>query len=241
MTTLIPGHRLEHVESWFGGDLTEYCVDKQDRIQGTQIRWYKSGQKSETNYVDGKVEGLYRFFNKDGAVITEWTLKKGQKHGRAMWCRSDGTRCECDYNMGKVVRVVSLTDRQGRDAMLPDGEVEVWKACKTCKGDDGVGLYVRLRVPADARRVTPMCSPEGKWEPQSRVEYAIVVSIDDGMGTTQPYTEATSFVRKGTSLVYRVGEVVRPDGYDPDPGHECGKGINVHRYRDQCEAWFRGL
>lgn len=221
------------------GGKKEYWVDEQNRIQGISVRTFRMGQRAETPYVDGKVEGVYRYYQRHGVLVTEKFFRGGKLEGRGTWWHSNGeVSSECDFERGKPVRLLKHTDSQGRDLILPEGEIEVWKACKS----EGVGVYVRLRVPADARRVTPIDTQAslGGRSCKSRVEYAIVVGIEDEAG--KPYQEATSFVyKKGEGLVYRVGEIVRPDGYDPNLGRGCGRGINVHRYRDHCTSWFKKL
>ena len=40
------------------------------------------------------------------------------------------------------------------------------------------------------------------------------------------------------STVYRVGEIVKADKYDPAPINTCSHGINVHRIMSDCGQWF---
>ena len=57
------------------------------------------------------------------------------------------------------------------------------------------------------------------------------------------YKEAHSFVwpttnpNKPPGIHYKVGEDVRVTNFDNDPYHECGIGIHVHRYMNQCDVW----
>lgn len=72
---------------------------------------------------------------------------------------------------------------------------------------------------------------------KSRVESAIVLEIVDDENNT--YQEAFSFVHKEKKgLVYKVGEIVQGDGFDDNLNNQCGKGISVHKYKDQCLFWF---
>ena len=133
----------------------------------------------------------------------------------------------------QVKKMISLVDDRGRQCVLPPlgTEVTVWKAGVTV-GD--VPVYIRLTTPADARRVTPFdigsCF-------KSRVEFAKVEQIVGQDGTE--YQEAFSFVYG--RMAYRLGEVARPDGFDPDPNEQCGSGIHVHAHRDHCDRWWASL
>lgn len=76
---------------------------------------------------------------------------------------------------------------------------------------------------------------------KARVAYAKVEQITDTEGNE--YKEAKSAVYRGDlgydGPVYKVGEMVHPDGFDRNISTECGQGINVHMYRDHCDQWFR--
>ena len=136
-----------------------------------------------------------------------------------------------EYKKGKVVRVVTLRDDKGRDCILPEGELIVWKACAV----KTIGVYVKIMVPKDAPRVTPKDTNETY---KSRISHGVVLAIESEDGNQ--YDSAVSCVYTKERLTYVVGErvAVDEDDFDDDVAVECGAGINVHRYRDHCTKWF---
>ena len=136
---------------------------------------------------------------------------------------------------GNVLRVLVLRDKSGRDCLLKDDkEITVWKLGKAVGTASAPWVYIRLTVPADARRVTPQ---DTDYKYKSRVEFAKVEEIVGEDGTE--YKEAVSGVRwrSDDGTTYRVGEIVRPDHFDPSPVTTYTNGIHVHAYRDQCDVW----
>jgi len=130
-----------------------------------------------------------------------------------------------EYRNGRIIRVTSCIDDQKRESVLPPGELTVWKACRS----DGKNVIVELSVPGEAKRVTPL-DPWFRYK--SRVDSATVRRITSMEGVD--YKEAVSCVFRGKKLTYRVGETIRPDGFDDNPANDCGQGINVHLHRDHC-------
>jgi hypothetical protein len=99
----------------------------------------------------------------------------------------------------------------------------------------GKYVYVRLTVPKEAQRITPIDQDNSF---KSRVEYAKVEQIIDSYG--KEYNEAFSCAYNyDKKLTYKIGEIVYPDKFDDNIMTTCGAGINVHTYKDQCEKWFR--
>ena len=126
--------------------------------------------------------------------------------------------------------LLSIVLRIGRETILRSGELTVWKACRAA---NGLNVIVELKVPAEARRITPF---DKKFLFKSRVNHAIVQRIFDQKGLE--YKEAKSFVHKGNQLTYHLGQEVRPDGFDDNLMKDCGQGISVHLYQDHCLQWF---
>lgn len=175
-----------------------------------QTVWNALGNRiSETSYTrDGEPTGIHRLWNWDGTLSRQYEFL------------DDGSY---------VLRV--HMDSAGRNTVIPEGEVTVWKACKVPGEDQWV--TVRLTVPADAQRVTPH---ETRSQHKSRVSRAKVEEIVGTDGTQ--YKEAVSGVHRDRSIIYRVGETVVCDRFEADPTVECGAGINVHAHRDHCAQWF---
>ena len=184
---------------------------------GPRNEWHDNGYpKLECTYdARGRLTGTYTEWHPDGTV-----------------------RVVGDFTRGKAVRVLSLRDESGRDCLLPAGEQIVWKACTTTAEKTAVDVYVKIMVPDEARRVTPVDTNKTY---KSRVSHGVVLAIESE--DAKHYDSAVSFVYTKERLTYVVGErvAVDPDDFDDDPDVECGAGINVHRYRDQCTQWFKKL
>ena len=88
----------------------------------------------------------------------------------------------------------------------------VWKAVK--------GGVCKLRVPPEAKRTA---TPIGR---KCRAEWVEVLEAHtDGRGL------------RDSSVVYRTGQIVRPDKYDPDPRMECTHGIHFFLTREEASAY----
>ena len=223
---------------------------KEGIFNGPINEWHPIGKiMTEGSYMDGKKEGQwttwddrgtqrerihYKGDRRDGpftmsypAGTVEGSYVHGRRHGRWTWYTTDGRQDKViEYRHDVMTKLVALLDDQGRETVLPDGEIDVWKAGKGPSGND---VYIKIRVPAEARRVSTL-------QQKARIDWGTVVSIVDDEG--KEYKEAHNFVRETVSLRYAVGEVVQADGFDPVPTQDCAPGIHVHRYRDQCKRWF---
>ena len=234
-------HRHGPSTQWFpNGTVAISANYRDDQLDGDFTRNYPSGKPSGVcQYRQGKIWGEYKTFHENGQPFIQATYRDGRCHGRLTSYYEDGTlRSEVEYADGKVLRVVSLRDQKGRDCVLGDGELTVWKVAKTevetahgeGLGREWVPVYVRLTVPADAKRVTPA---SGQTQYKARVEFARVEEIFDRKGNR--YQEAVSAIWGGAT--YKVGEVVRPNGFNPDIQTQCEQGIHVHLHREHCDQW----
>jgi hypothetical protein len=118
-----------------------------------------------------------------------------------------------------------LRDADLRGAILPhyqipqDGEITAWKVLNG-------GEICKLRVPSGAKRTASLVGRK------CRAECAWVVSIErDGVPLDNALSNHDHF------FVYRCGEMVWPDSYDPDPRVECTNGIHFFRTREEAEEW----
>lgn len=95
-------------------------------------------------------------------------------------------------------------------------------------------VYIRLKVPEDARRVTAIIKNIGIGYPEykSRVEFAVVEQIVDKYGNE--YKEAVEFANGTVSTIYHVGEMIYSNDFDNDVNKEYADGINVYMYKDEC-------
>jgi len=93
-----------------------------------------------------------------------------------------------------------------------EGELIVWKAV--------AGGVCKLRVPPEAKRTA---TPIGR---KCRAEWVEVLEAPtNGAGLHD------------RNVVYRAGEIVRPDKYDPDPRVECTHGIHFFLTKEEAEAY----
>ena len=108
---------------------------------------------------------------------------------------------------------------------LPDGVLQLWKKVHV----SGCQRIALLRVPADADRTS---SYVGR---KVRCSFAIVERLEMLDGTPAAETEAVSGHR--SDCVYRVGEMVVPDEWDPNPLVECTHGIHAFVTREEAVGY----
>ena len=111
------------------------------------------------------------------------------------------------------LRSANLKDVRELFYQIPqEGELIVWKAVE--------GGVCKLRIPPEAKRTA---TPIGR---KCRAEWVEVLEApEDGRGLHD------------SAVIYRAGEVVRPDKYDPDPRWECTHGIHFFQTREEAEAY----
>jgi uncharacterized protein YjbI with pentapeptide repeats len=102
-----------------------------------------------------------------------------------------------------------------RSTHIPDGEIIGWKKVK--------GRLIKLLIPTDAKR----CHAIGSRK--CRAEFAKVLEISEGL------TELLN--TEWSECLYKVGEIVKPDSYDPDITVECSHGINFFISRIEAEEY----
>ena len=118
------------------------------------------------------------------------------------------------------LRRADLRDADLQGANLPDyqrlpshGPAIAWKECEE--------HVVKLRIPADAERVSSLVGPK------CRVEYAEVVAVlgEDG----SPSDDEVAHSRwTDEEFVYREGETVYPDDWNNDIRVQCTHGIHIY-------------
>jgi len=100
-----------------------------------------------------------------------------------------------------------------------EGSFIAWK-----KGDQN--CLIKLEIPADAKRHNHLGGRK------CRAEFAKVLEIRQGR--KRPKTckgQCTS------SFVYKVGEIVNPDSYNPNPLVECSNGIHFFLTKQEAKDW----
>jgi hypothetical protein len=125
----------------------------------------------------------------------------------------DGASLDGANLAGASLDVANLAGAKGLAFQIPqEGELIVWKAV--------AGGVCKLRIPPEAKRTA---TPVGR---KCRAEWAEVLEApEDGRGLHD------------SSVIYRAGEVVRPDKYDPDPRLECTHGIHFFQTKEEAEAY----
>ena len=107
----------------------------------------------------------------------------------------------------------NLENVKGLFYQIPqEGELIVWKAV--------AGGVCKLRVPPEAKRTA---TPIGR---KCRAEWVEVLEAPtNGAGLHD------------RNVIYRAGEIVRPDKYDPDLRVECTHGIHFFLTKEEAEAY----
>jgi len=88
-------------------------------------------------------------------------------------------------------------------------------------------MIAKLEIPENSKRTASLIGSK------CRTEYAKVLEITDKEGNS-----VESGVDNHTGkTVYKVGEIVKPDKYDPDIRIECTNGIHFFLTREEAEEW----
>lgn len=222
-------------ESAKPGDREKLIIEyKNGWNDGQYLEWWPNGQlKCNRNYNRGHLDSVSETWYDNGQSEINCNFQLGNFHGPYTKWRQDGNLLsQYIYSQGTMTHILSDRDGRGREYVLGPGQITVWKACRIPNTE--INVYVELLVPAHAQRVTTRMT--GQYNYKARVSEAKVVSITDKYGLK--HQTATSFVYRGKTLSYTVGETVRADGFDNNPQHDCGHGINVHLNRDHCDQWF---
>ncbi len=123
---------------------------------------------------------------------------------------------------GADLRGADLIEANLIEASLPhfqipqEGDLIVWKAVH--------GGIAKLRIPAEAKRTASLVGRK------CRAEYVEVLALEPAR-----LTEAPS--KYDASVVYRVGEIVRPHRYDDDIRVECAAGIHFFLTKEEAVKW----
>ena len=114
---------------------------------------------------------------------------------------------------GANLRGANLSDAKGLAFQIPqEGEMIVWKRVS--------GGVCKLRIPPDAGRTASLVGRK------CRAEWVEVLEApENGAGLHD------------SRVIYRAGEVVHPDKYDPDPRIECTHGIHFFLSREEAEEY----
>jgi len=127
---------------------------------------------------------------------------------------------------GADLRCADLRNADLRNTNLGEADLKILVSSRTIVGAGVLrvfkelkhGVVCELEIPADAGRVG------GVIGRKCRAEFARVIT-GEGHSNYDP------------GFFYRVGEVVRPDAFDPNPLVECSGGIHFFITREEAEAY----
>lgn len=125
--------------------------------------------------------------------------------------------------------------------VLENGDIIVWKIAMI---NNNKKVYIKLFVPKEAKRVTPidlfMPIYNNKWiyDYQSRVQYATVLDIFDEKNKLYNISEAKSI---HTNLIYKKGETIYPDSFNDDYKNISSNGIHVFRNKSDCDNLYNNF
>lgn len=212
--------KIEIKNRWTGKVLFEYEKEN-NTIKDTVVEAVKNGACLSDAYLSGADLGDADLGGADlrgaylgGAYLSDADLSDADLRGaylRGACLRgadlsgaylSDADLSGADLRGAKEIPYLSL-------ACPSDGAFIGWKKVKGC--------LIQLFIPEDAKR----CSATTQ---KCRCEFAKVLSIVRiENGEELQSIENTSHT---PSIVYKVGEIVKPDSFDEDRWNECSHGIH---------------
>ena len=101
------------------------------------------------------------------------------------------------------------------------GSFTGWK-----KGENG--HLIKIEIPAEAKRHNAIGSRK------CRAEFVKVLDIRNRKGHK---VKECHNGPNGVKTLYRIGEIVRPDSYDPDITSECSHGIHFFITKQEAKDW----
>ena len=170
-------------------------------------------------WVEGK-EGGERA-NLSRANLSRADLSRANLSGANLsWAnlsRADLSRANL-YGAGESLRYFILPE---------EGEFIAWKSVRSKV--DAKPVVLKLRIPADAERA---CSYVGR---KCRVSRAVPIAAFRGK---EPCEETEFVSDRSGAFVYRLGEEIVPDSFDPDPRVECTNGLHIFITRQEAEEYL---
>ena len=162
--------------------------------------------------------------NINGEVILEIETLRGANLRGANLSEADLSRA---YLRGASLSEADLRGASLSEADLPDfsicpeeGSFVAFKFLKS-------GLIAKLKIPSQAKRTSSLVGRK------CRAEFAKIITITDRGGNK--HQEGVS--KHNSNFIYRIGEIVKPDSYDPDIRIECSNGIHFFMTRKEAENY----
>ncbi|AYV80748.1 MAG: hypothetical protein Harvfovirus5_52 [Harvfovirus sp.] len=209
---------------------------------GYGFRGYEIMQTYKDDLLDGDFEkyGISNSRDERKVLLEKGSCKRGLRDGIYNLYNNEGVLVSSVlYREGKLSKVVLLKGVYGCNFTFQEGEIIVYKACVS----EMKFVFVEIKVPADAGRVTVFSKWESIISSHGRIERGTVMRIEDQFGKL--YDRAHSFVlrddekKKGeySVLEYKLGEEIKALNYDDDPLKSDVGGIHVHLFPEECLLW----
>jgi len=135
------------------------------------------------------------------------------------------------------LRGANLTGAYLRDANLRDAYLNKIKHLFQIVPEEGAFIawkkgkdnhLVKLEIPAEAKRHNALGGRK------CRAEFVKVLDIRNSKG--HKVKECYNVTNRINTL-YRIGEIVKPDNYDPSPLEECSHGIHFFLTKQEAKEW----
>jgi len=138
-------------------------------------------------------------FEKEDNTIKETMLEAIKQYADLRYANLQSA----NLRSADLKKIISIT------TIVPEGELIVWKKLKS-------NLIAKLLIPAKAKRVNAI------GYRKCRFEFAKVIAIYDGKKKIKE-----GFSKQYPDFIYKTGEVVKPNSFDPSPLIECSHGISA--------------
>ena len=196
----------------------------------------------------------YEIYNKNGLIVqTKYNWAQKYSHIISQCTITDdktGLRFRGkveiqDKEKGSVSKKLTLNDKiqyekSGEQVLIDklsniriSNEIIIgWKAVKNANGEKRI---LKLGIPPDARTVIPIDEEYYLNNQKERADQAIVMDIqmpdeEDEISVVPHEIVAYSYVySNGPRFEYKIGQLVKPDGYNDNPDVGCAKGIHFFR------------
>ena len=89
------------------------------------------------------------------------------------------------------------------------------------------GYLIKLEIPAEAKRHSHLSGRK------CRAEFVRVLDIRNDRG----HKVKSCYGSYDKKTIYTIGEITRPDSYDPDPRVDCSNGIHFFLTKQEAKEW----
>ncbi len=180
-------------------------------LRGANLR---GANLRDANLRDANLRGAnLRDANLTDANLTDANLTDANLRGAYL---TDANLTDANLTGANLEKIQATTQ------IIPEtGSFEAWK-----KGEND--HLIKLEIPAKAKRHNYIGGRK------CRAEFVKVLDIRNSKG--HKIKECRNGPH-GIKTTYRVGEIVKPDQYDPDPLTECSHGIHFFISKQEAKDW----